>query len=77
MEDISIPLWTFVSQGMTLQGSNTASRKVVRKMLDFAAFHGIRTIIQTFKLNETGIQEAISLLKEGKIRYKGVLVAQY
>jgi D-arabinose 1-dehydrogenase-like Zn-dependent alcohol dehydrogenase len=45
-------------------------------MLQFAAFHGIKPIIQKFALNVQGIEEAMQRLENGQIRYKAVLIAQ-
>lgn len=45
-------------------------------MLRFAALHGITPVIQEFPLTLEGIEEAIDKLEKGKIRYRGVLVAQ-
>jgi len=45
-------------------------------MLQFAAFHGIKPIIQTFPLNVEGIEEALHKLESGQLRYRAVLVAQ-
>ena len=45
-------------------------------MLSFAAQHDIKPIIQTFPLNEKGIDEAFNVLEGGRMRYRGVLVAE-
>jgi D-arabinose 1-dehydrogenase-like Zn-dependent alcohol dehydrogenase len=45
-------------------------------MLKFAAFHGIKPVIETFPMTEEGIEEALHKLDEGKVRYRGVLVAE-
>ncbi|KAJ7646945.1 chaperonin 10-like protein [Roridomyces roridus] len=73
---MDIPFMGVVDQGLTIQGSSVASRAVHRKMLEFAAEHGIRPIIQRFPLTKSGIQEGMAHLREGKMRYRGVLVAQ-
>jgi D-arabinose 1-dehydrogenase-like Zn-dependent alcohol dehydrogenase len=46
------------------------------QMLDFAAHHGIRPVIETFPMTIEGIEEGFKKLSEGKMRYRGVLVAQ-
>ena len=45
-------------------------------MLDFAARRGVKPVVQTFPMTEAGIEEAFKALQEGKMRYRGVLVAQ-
>ena len=53
-----------------------ASRTVHQRMLDFAARHGVRPVVQTYPMTRNGIEEALEALREGKVRYRGVLVAQ-
>jgi D-arabinose 1-dehydrogenase-like Zn-dependent alcohol dehydrogenase len=45
-------------------------------MLEFADFHGVKPVIETFPMTEQGIQKALQKLDERKIRYRGVLVAE-
>lgn len=45
-------------------------------MLAFAALHNIKPIIMKFPLNENGIEEAMGTLRDGKMRYRGVLIPQ-
>lgn len=71
--NFEIPHMGFVSQGITIQGSIVAARAVHRHMLDFAALHGIKPVIMEFPLNESGIEDAMSTLDDGKMRYRGVL----
>jgi D-arabinose 1-dehydrogenase-like Zn-dependent alcohol dehydrogenase len=42
-------------------------------MLQFAAHHCIKPIVMTFPLSQNGIEEA-EILRQGKMRYRGVLV---
>lgn len=44
-------------------------------MLNFAAAHQIKPVIEEFALNEAGVADAISKLKAGKLRYRAVLHA--
>ncbi|KAJ7451755.1 putative NADP-dependent alcohol dehydrogenase C 2 [Mycena galericulata] len=74
--DLSIPFLPVVSEGLTVQGSAVSSRAVHRKMLDFATRHNIKPIIETFPLTKSGVEEGMARLREGKMRYRGVLVAQ-
>ncbi|KPI40019.1 putative formaldehyde dehydrogenase AdhA [Cyphellophora attinorum] len=74
--NISIPAFPFIAKGLTLQGSVVSPRGAHKRMLKFAAFHGIKPVIETFPMTAEGIEEALHKLDEGKIRYRGVLVAE-
>ncbi|KAI5892238.1 GroES-like protein [Schizophyllum commune H4-8] len=69
------PLFPLLRKGLTLQGTVAAPRITYRRMLEFAARHGIKPIVQAFSMNEEGIEQAMQELREGRIRYRGVLVA--
>jgi D-arabinose 1-dehydrogenase-like Zn-dependent alcohol dehydrogenase len=74
--NLVIPYMPLILQGIAVQGSLVATRSVHREMLEFAAVHNIRPIIQTFPMTEEGIKEALDLLEQGKVKYRAVLVAQ-
>jgi D-arabinose 1-dehydrogenase-like Zn-dependent alcohol dehydrogenase len=61
--------------GLRVQGSLVAARQIHREMLEFAAHHQIKPIVQTFPLNVDGITDAFNRLESGEMRYRGVLVA--
>lgn len=65
-----------VSNGIRIQGSSVASRRSIRRLLDFVVLHGIRPITMSFPLNKDGIQRAFQVLEEGRMRYRAVLVAE-
>jgi D-arabinose 1-dehydrogenase-like Zn-dependent alcohol dehydrogenase len=44
-------------------------------MLNFAARNHITPIVEKFPLTKSGVEDAMARLREGKMRYKGVLVA--
>jgi D-arabinose 1-dehydrogenase-like Zn-dependent alcohol dehydrogenase len=46
-------------------------------MLQFAASHRIKPIVMSFPLRQNGIEKAMETLREGKMRYRGVLVHDY
>lgn len=73
--NLSIPYMPIIMKGLRIQGVLVAARNVHNKMLQFAAFHGIKPIIETFPLSVEGIEEAMEKLKKGQVRYRGVLVA--
>ena len=53
--------------------------RVVKKMkcmhLAFAAHHSIAPVTQTFPMSKEGVEKAFETLEDGKMRYRGVLVA--
>jgi D-arabinose 1-dehydrogenase-like Zn-dependent alcohol dehydrogenase len=61
--------------GYTVRISLVATRKVHGDMLKFAAHHSIKPMIEKFELSEAGVEAALNKLKDGTMRYRGVLVA--
>lgn len=61
---------------MRIQGSLPAAPNVQREMLNFSALHGIKPIIETFPFTEYGINEAMEKLRQGRMRYRGVLAME-
>ncbi|USP78765.1 alcohol dehydrogenase [Curvularia clavata] len=74
--DFTFPQMPLITSGITVQGSVVAARQVHRDMLRFSALHGIKPINMEFPLNEKGIEEAMATLRDGKMRYRGVLLPQ-
>ena len=73
--NLSLPYMPLILNGIRVQGSVISPRAIHRKMLDFAAMHGIKPIIEKFPLTKEGVEQAFEHLDEGKMRYRGVLVA--
>ncbi|KAF8180314.1 chaperonin 10-like protein [Mycena galopus ATCC 62051] len=73
--DISLPFAPIFTSGLTVQGSLVAARSVQRKMLDFATRHEVKPIIERFPLTKDGVEEGMEKLRAGKMRYRGVLIA--
>jgi len=71
--DLKIPYLPFLFSGLRIQASIVAPRVVYKRMLSFAAFHGIGAIVQRYRLDVAGIEQAMADLREGKIRFRGVL----
>ena len=44
-------------------------------MLEFAALHGVKPVVEKFPLTKEGIDASLKKLEDGKMRYRGVLVA--
>ena len=68
-----IYLQDLVVKGLRIQGSFVAARPSIRRMLSFAALHGIKPVVMEWPMNEQGINEAIENLNSGKVRYRAVL----
>ncbi|KAJ7757699.1 chaperonin 10-like protein [Mycena maculata] len=74
--DLVIPSIPVNAAGITIQGSAVAARSVSKRMLDFAARNHIAPVIERFPMTKAGVEEGMSRLRDGKMRYRGVLVAQ-
>ncbi|KAF7342191.1 putative NADP-dependent alcohol dehydrogenase C 2 [Mycena venus] len=73
--DLVIPTMPVVLKGLTIQGSAVSSRSVQVKTLKFAASHQIKPIIERFPFTKEGIEDGMAKLREGRMRYRAVLVA--
>lgn len=70
-----IPLFKLVVQGLAIQGTAIAPWNGIKKMLDFVELHNIKPTIMTWPMTQDGVESALKTLKEGKMRYRGVLIA--
>lgn len=75
-ENLKLSPLDLILNSITVVGSGTAPTGSTRAMLRFAAKHGIKPIIEMFPMTQAGVVEAMAKLREGKMRYRGVLVAQ-
>lgn len=75
-EDIKLPAFPLVTKGLHVDGSALASRQCFTETLQFVVRNHIKPIIQKFPLNTKGIAEAMTLLEQGKIKYRAVLVPE-
>ncbi|RAK77465.1 NAD(P)-dependent alcohol dehydrogenase [Aspergillus fijiensis CBS 313.89] len=73
-EPARVPMLDLVWRGVRIQGSLVASRNSIRSLLDFAARKNIVPTVMTFPLTKEGIEDAMETLRQGKMRYRGVLV---
>ncbi|UKZ83022.1 hypothetical protein TrVFT333_010823 [Trichoderma virens FT-333] len=71
-----LPMLPMLVKGISIQGSAGAPRAEIRKMLDFAVKHDIKPIVMKWPLNTQGVEDSMKALREGKMRYRGVLVAE-
>jgi D-arabinose 1-dehydrogenase-like Zn-dependent alcohol dehydrogenase len=71
--DLKLPYMPVLLAGLKIQGSLVAARQIHRQMLEFAAVHHIRPIIERFPMNVQGVEQAFKKLEEGNMRYRGVI----
>ncbi|KAF7712409.1 Zinc-type alcohol dehydrogenase [Penicillium ucsense] len=74
--DLKIPYMGLLLSGLRIQGGIVSARQVHRDMLEFAAAHDIKPITMTFPMTLDGVKDSLKTLEDGKMRYRGVLVAQ-
>ena len=71
-----LPLLPLVVAGLSIVGSAGCYRYEMQTMMDFAARHGVRPQIQKWPMTQKGITYAMQTLKDGKMRYRGVIEVQ-
>jgi D-arabinose 1-dehydrogenase-like Zn-dependent alcohol dehydrogenase len=69
-----VPLLAMNLKGVRIQGSLVASRRSLRSLVQFAAEKKIVPTTMKFSMDSEGIEEAMQTLRDGKMRYRGVLV---
>ncbi len=72
--NLEIPYMALILQGISVQGSLVAPRFQHRQMLEFAALHQIKPIVEKFPMTEEGIKQAMDKLDRGEVYYRAVLV---
>ncbi|KAF7315781.1 NAD(P)-dependent alcohol dehydrogenase protein [Mycena indigotica] len=73
--NLVFPMMAVLMSGLTIQGSTVANRSIQHRMLEFAARHEIKPLIERFPLTKNGVEDGMQKLREGKVRYRAVLVA--
>ncbi|KAE8341862.1 hypothetical protein BDV24DRAFT_163086 [Aspergillus arachidicola] len=69
-----ISLSSLNTRGIRIQGSMVAPRYSIQSLLQFAAAKSIYPRVMTFPLDKEGIEQALQELRDGNMRYRGVLV---
>lgn len=77
MEDFHISALMLVTKEISVHGICASTLTQLNKMLDFAARHKIRPVIEEFPMTKEGITEAFEKLDKGKVRYRAVLKVQH
>ena len=75
-DNAPISIISLIGGARRIQGSAGAPRDQLRKMLQFAVTHDIKPTIMTWPLNEKGVEDSMRTLREGRMRYRGVLVVE-
>lgn len=71
---LQIPTIPIIQSGIRIQGSMVASRQGLCNLVKFAAEKKITPMIMKFPLTRDGIEDAMQILREGRMRYRAVLV---
>lgn len=72
-EDLRLPYMDLVMNAISITGSLPAPPRMQREMLQFAALHTVHPAIECFPFSEKGVNAAMDRLRQGKMRYRGVL----
>ncbi|KAH8900796.1 alcohol dehydrogenase [Thozetella sp. PMI_491] len=73
-ENLPLSPLSLIGGGLTVIGSGVSGAGPLKAMLSFAAKHGVRPQIEKFEMSQTGVTDAMQKLRDGKMRYRGVLV---
>lgn len=60
---------------ISIHGALSSTPSEFDAMLEFASKHDVKPIVEEFPMTEEGAATAIAKLKDGSIRYRGVLVS--
>jgi len=70
-DDLQIPIGLLLGKRRRIMGSPTGGRAIISRMLKIAADNGIGAVIEKFPMSAAN--EAITRVRENKIRYRAVL----
>jgi D-arabinose 1-dehydrogenase-like Zn-dependent alcohol dehydrogenase len=74
-EPLTLPYLPLMLKEISIHGALSSKPSEFDAMLEFASRHNIAPIIEEFPMTEEGAARAIAKLKDGSIRYRGVLVS--
>ena len=69
--DLKVPPFDIVLPERRVVGGRAGSPGDTTRMLNFAAEHGVRPMIERFKMSD--LNTALARIREGKVRYRAVL----
>lgn len=67
--DLKMPYMPVIQSGLKIQGSLVAAREIHRKMLEFAAVHDIKAIIEKFPMNVEGVEKAFQSINSLQVSF--------
>ena len=71
MEPLDLGVFPLLMAQRSVSGSPVGSPATIATMLDFAARHSVKPVIETFRFDQ--VNEALARLRSGKARYRIVL----
>ena len=74
--DMVHPYEDIVEKQLKIYGSIVGKRYTHRKMLEFAARHNVRAMIEELPMTEEGLNTAFERLEKGDVRFRFVLKSQ-
>ena len=74
--DMVHPYEDIVEKQLKIYGSVVGKRYTHRKMLEFAARHNVRAMIEELPMTEEGLNTAFERLEKGDVRFRFVLKSQ-
>ncbi|OTB05525.1 hypothetical protein M426DRAFT_319796 [Hypoxylon sp. CI-4A] len=71
--NFEIPYFPMLANAINIQGCVIAPRYIHKQMLEFAALHKIKPVVQLFPMTEAGIKEAMDKLDQGQVYFRAVI----
>jgi alcohol/geraniol dehydrogenase (NADP+) len=71
LEPLDVAAFGLIGGQRSISGSPVGSPATIAKMLDFASIHGIKPVVESFKLAD--VNQALDHLRSGRARYRVVL----
>ncbi len=71
LEPLDLGVFPLIMAQRSVSGSPVGSPDAIAKMLEFAALHDIKPVVERFRLDQ--VNEALARLRSGKARYRIVL----
>jgi len=73
-EPITLKLQDFASNGCYIGTSHIGNRQEMLDMLELASKQNIKSWVETIDISEEGCKEAVTRVKNNKVRYRFTLV---
>ncbi len=76
LSKLSVPHMPFLIKSIDVIYLMNGRHDAYDKLLAFTTLHNIKSVSEEFPLTGAGIEEALERLEKGKMRYRGVLIAE-